>query len=337
MNKRYYILDTLKALSIIFVITTHFAWSRAQRLAFGFPFWIVMAVPIFMFVSGFVNAASMDKHGITTFREAFNAKSVVKKFIRFLVPYLVIAIAELFIHKSLHLKTVMDYVRFFMQGAKGPGGYYVTLMIQFIFVYPAIFLTMKEKPGRGMVFAFVFTFVYELFCAVNKISYTAYTQLIFRYTFVIAFGTFLYLNKKKVNILWYIASFILGVAYIVGHDYLHYESQIITMWQTTSLYGVLYIIPVIALIMHFAGQLRIVPLEWIGKRTYDIFLIQMLYYECFNKLVGQYITNTALHYIVNVAICVGVGALYYLIETPVTNWLCKKSDAIIEKHAKKVA
>ena len=338
MNKqRYYILDTLKALSILFVITTHFAWTRATRLAFGFPFWIVMAVPIFMLFSGFVNAASRDKHGISTFSEAFQAKSVAKKFIRFLVPYLVIAIAELFINKSLRFSSAMEYVRFFMQGAKGPGGYYVTLMIQFIFVVPAIFLIMKKNPGKGMLYAFLFTFFYELFCAVNKISYTAYTQLIFRYTFIIAFGAFMYLNKKKVNILWYIASFVLGAGYIVAHDYFKYESPIITMWQTTSLYGVLFIIPILALIMRFAGQVRIVPLEWIGKRTYDIFLVQMLYYACFNGFMGRLIPNTALHLCVNIAICVGGGVLFYLIETPITNWLCKKSDSLIDRCESKRA
>ena len=330
-NKRYYILDSLKALAIIFVITTHFSISRADRLMLGFPFWIVMAVPIFMFVSGFVNAASMSKKGISTFSDCYSKRAMVGKLVRFLVPFLLIAAAEIFLSDKIVLKSLDDGIRFFFQGAKGPGGYYVMLMVQFMFMCPAIYFVMKKNPKKGIIIAFIFTLLYEIFCSVNNVSYTFYTQLILRYVFIIAFGTFLCLNTEKVSIWWYIASFILGTAYIIAHDYFGYASPVIRMWQTTSLYGVLYLVPVLALIMRFLSQVRIPPLEWIGKRTYSIFLVQMVYYFCFDKQMAQLIPNTFLHYIVNLAICIGGGALYYLlVEKLLTGFIVKQTDRLFE-------
>lgn len=56
-------LDFLKGISIIFIIITHFSWTNLERLSFGFPFWIDMAVPIFMLVSGYTQALSCEKNG----------------------------------------------------------------------------------------------------------------------------------------------------------------------------------------------------------------------------------------------------------------------------------
>lgn len=44
-------LDILKGIAIISIIITHFAWTASQRMNILFPYYINMAVPIFMFVS----------------------------------------------------------------------------------------------------------------------------------------------------------------------------------------------------------------------------------------------------------------------------------------------
>lgn len=59
--KRNKQLDIIKGICIIFVIVTHFAWTTNERLKYGFPFWIDMAVPIFMVITGYVSAASYEK------------------------------------------------------------------------------------------------------------------------------------------------------------------------------------------------------------------------------------------------------------------------------------
>ena len=65
-QKRNHFVDVLKGICIIFVIFTHASWTDEQRVKLLFPFWIDMAVPFFMLVSGYVYTKSFQKNGIET-------------------------------------------------------------------------------------------------------------------------------------------------------------------------------------------------------------------------------------------------------------------------------
>lgn len=87
--KRNYFLDVLKGICIIFVIITHYKWQAAERLQYGFPFWVDMAVPIFMIISGYVYACSFRKNEIENIEKAYELKFIVSKLIRYTVPFAV--------------------------------------------------------------------------------------------------------------------------------------------------------------------------------------------------------------------------------------------------------
>ena len=59
--------DVLKGICIIMVVVTHFSWEEHERLYYLFPFWIDMAVPIFMLISGYVYTISYKRHEINKF------------------------------------------------------------------------------------------------------------------------------------------------------------------------------------------------------------------------------------------------------------------------------
>ncbi len=61
-EERIHSIDFLKGICILFVIITHSNFTDYQRLIFGFPFWIKMAVPIFMIMSGYTMYTSYEKH-----------------------------------------------------------------------------------------------------------------------------------------------------------------------------------------------------------------------------------------------------------------------------------
>ena len=73
LNRNHFI-DVLKGICIIFVIFTHASWTDEQRLKFLFPFWIAMAVPFFMLVSGYVYTKSFQKNSVETLDSAYNKK-----------------------------------------------------------------------------------------------------------------------------------------------------------------------------------------------------------------------------------------------------------------------
>lgn len=64
-------LDWLKAFAIIMVLITHTLQSLniySDALIIGRPFWIDMAVPIFMIISGFTFSMSAEKNNISSWK-----------------------------------------------------------------------------------------------------------------------------------------------------------------------------------------------------------------------------------------------------------------------------
>ena len=63
-SNRNHFIDLLKGICIVFVIVTHFNWSDDEKLTYYFPYWLNMAVPLFMIISGYVYAFSYRKNKI---------------------------------------------------------------------------------------------------------------------------------------------------------------------------------------------------------------------------------------------------------------------------------
>lgn len=95
-DRHFRLIDFLKGSCILFVILTHYAWSDAERLSYLFPFWIDMAVPVFMVISGFVGAKSFHRRGIDTFEKAYKAQTLCDRFIRYTVPLFLLISGHLF-------------------------------------------------------------------------------------------------------------------------------------------------------------------------------------------------------------------------------------------------
>ena len=90
---RAYMLDSLKGLAILFVIITHLGWEEADRLRPGLSFWVEMAVPIFMLITGYLHAASYHRAGGIT-RYALK-KQINRSLIKYTVPFALVYVLEL--------------------------------------------------------------------------------------------------------------------------------------------------------------------------------------------------------------------------------------------------
>ena len=140
-EERNHTVDVLKGICIIFVIITHCSFSDSQRLWLLFPFWIDMAVPIFMFLSGYLWTLSYKKHKLNDLKSCYNRKLITKKLVRFILPFLIVFLIEeillIFLHKSFDIKS---FLLNFLCGGLGPGSYYTQLMIQLIILLPLIYI-----------------------------------------------------------------------------------------------------------------------------------------------------------------------------------------------------
>ncbi len=312
------LLDTLKGISIIFVIITHYPFSELARKKLLFPFWIDMAVPMFMLISGFLYAASYERSCIQNLKSAYQFKFLLKKIIRFTVPFLFAYFLEMAVKIFIHDFSFKNAIAMFFYGGEGPGSYYYPIMIQFLFVFPVIFFMIKENPKKGLFLCLLANFIFEFLKTVYLMNPECYRLLIFRYIFLISFGCYAYFSKEKILLRKLIASLVIGILYIIIVRYTGYKRMIINEWEGTSFLAAFYIIPIFYLMLKHAANLTIPIVSFFGKVSFNIFLVQMVWYAYGAGTIYSLMESRFLELLVNIVVCLAAGTVFSLIEGKVT-------------------
>ncbi len=328
-NTRYHSIDFIKGIAILFVVFTHYQWTDEQRLKLLFQFWISMAVPAFMIISGFVYSKSYSKHKINTFEKAYSVKGILNKYLRYTLPFAVTFIIEeiLFALTGRNVG-IRQFVHDFLIGGVGKGNYYYPIMIQFIFWFPILYFIIKKYDYKGLLICFAINGVYELAQKLYDMSGYTYRLLLFRYTFLIAFGIYLAIGKTKIKKSVYAIGAIISIAYIIVFCYLGVTPLITIHRSGTCFLACLFFCPIAALLIN--SNIHFAPIELLGKASYNIFLTQMVYYV-YAGFMYQRVPMKPLQILINLLVCCVVGVIFYNIETPITKFLIEKASAVIEK------
>lgn len=328
-KERNHFLDVLKGIAILWIIITHYQWSNEERVLYGFPYWIDMAVTIFMVISGYLYAKSFESKGIDTFEKAYGLKSIVEKILRFTIPFLVAFIIEV-VYVQFFMPGTYDFGLVFLQGGLGPGSYYYPVMIQFIFLFPIIYFIVKKYLFKGLLICLGMNAIYEVLHWAYGMNEGCYRLLALRYIFVIAFGVFLNYKKgctegeKKHYKAFLIVSFFIGVLFIYLTCYTAYQPKIIIHWTRVSFIGSMYFIPILDWLMTKC-HIKCKPLEILGQASFNIFLTQMVFYWCGVPIVYSHISNKILQILACTIICAVGGVVFYWIEQPITKRIIKES------------
>ena len=322
LNGRYRSVDFVKGICIVFILITHYMWSDSERLKLLFPFYIDMAVPIFMIISGYVHAKSFTKKNIATIGEAYTLKNTIGKIIRYTVPFVLAFVFEEVAYSAIGVVSHKPFqmLLIFLGGGFGPGSYYFPIMIQFVFWFPIIFFIIKKYDFTGLIICGAINVTYEILKLAYGMNEGCYRVLIFRYTLLIAYG--IYLTKgnsrrKRISIICEV----IGITYIVLVNYFGIKPVITEFWSGTSVIACLYIIPISSFLIFNKAHSRLV--EFIGKASYDIYLVQMVYYVgagAMYKVVG----NRVLQLLINILVCLVAGMVFYIIESSITKALNTK-------------
>lgn len=323
--------DVMKGILIIFVLLLHSSLNGAARLTLGFPFWANMAVPAFLLLSGYVCALSFQKKNITTLRAAYAPKGLFRRLIRFLVPFTIAYFLEWIVFRifKVYLVNIVTYglrAAFvdYILGGKGQGSYYFPIMVQFVFLFPCLYLAIRKWKMGGLAGAFLVNALYELVKNLTGMSDYSYRFLIFRYLFVIAAGVYVaFFQPKRPGIKFLLAaSLAAGLGFIILFSYTSYQPRLVTMWTTTSFPTGLYVFAVFGFLLpRIKGGCK--PLEITGKASFNIFLIQMIYYNFADRILPLLGGSDLLFILVSVINCVAVGILFYLGEHKLTETILK--------------
>ena len=65
------IIDLLKGICILLICFTHYAWESAERKRLLFSWWVDMAVPVFMVLSGYVYEKSLIRNNAVSLSQLY--------------------------------------------------------------------------------------------------------------------------------------------------------------------------------------------------------------------------------------------------------------------------
>ena len=314
-------LDIYKGICILFVVITHYDWTDFQRRIFLFYFWITMAVPIFMVITGYVSALSFQTRSINL-KTIYSPREIICKWIRFIVPFIPIfitlSITRIFLYGQKF--TFIEYAKQFIKGGYGPGSYYFPVMLQVVIIFPVIWYIIKKFTTKGLIGCFIINVLYEGFKTLIDMDPSLYRLCSLRYFFILAYGCYLYViqhEKRAERELWYDIVGRLGAAYIIIFVYTEAVPIITNQWTWTSVFAVLFLVPIMMRLMR-PNRLHNRILELLGKASYNICLMQMLYYWGFADIIYNYVPNIIIRLIINIMICCILGVIFYKIESPIT-------------------
>lgn len=319
-------IDYLKAIAVVLVILTHLL-TIDQRLSIGGPYWITMAVPIFMIISGFTYYMSAEKSNIRNLREYFDRKILIPKLSRILVPYMFIIVIEIllviiipvkFPNIGISIKPTQNYLILFLRGGRGAGSYYIPMMLQLIFLFPFMLILFKKSPYKSVSLFFIIHLSFDIISNFLPIPKGAYRLLIFRYLVFIVMGMILYYNHSKIKrkkLIIFFSS--ISVTYIYITNYYVYIPKAFTKWTRTSLPTVFWAFLLVYLGMKYLEienkNILTNMASTIGKASYHIFLVQKLFFRFgINKVYKD--INIVIKSLLAIILCCSIGIAFYYFE-----------------------
>lgn len=323
-KKHIYLIDYLKAIGIVMVIITHYEWE--DKTTPFFTWVIAMAVPIFMLLMSYNFSMSFERKTHGRFLELYQWKTVMPRIVRFTVPFVMIFVLEMILERlEGQAYSLKNMVVCFIEGGIGPGSYYYPILIQLLFLFPIIYLLVKHASWLGVAAVALLNFAYEYYVRYSEMELDTYRLLAPRYLMFLAMGCYLYFHfkdeKKYPLSAWsLLPGFVVGFSFIVWVYQLENqpELELFRFWTRTSMLTAFYIFPIIYLLFHYLKNKKIpgkagVFLSEIGKASYHIFLVQMVYFEFFDDILFP--MHPAIPVTMgNVVVCVAVGYGFYLLE-----------------------
>lgn len=208
----------------------------------------------------------------------------------------------------------------------GPGNYYISILIQYTILAPLLYYFYKKNRVISIIGSFIVNFVGEVLINYIVQDNFIYSACLVRYLFLIYLGFYLYdtiiqnnfeISSRKVKF-FLIVGFILSLLYLIMDKY--WKIPIFNQrWSKQLFLGNFYQIGLVYLMMRYLPE-KVGKLDRIGKASYHIFLVQILYFICnpIEKNLSQDVmsgtTRNILLAVLNIGICILIGLLFEKIE-----------------------
>lgn len=304
-------IDLLKGLAIISVLFLHMTPLGMRRSVFAL-FHIWQAVPVFVILMGLNGALAFRKKGAATLGELYNFKYLGSRLKRIGIPYLAIlmgALALAFIANSLGHAIKVKLSVWTLLGVLptgGPGAYFVPIVFQFVLVFGLLFRLYLYDPKVMLLTAFVLNLGYELaapYVPLFSSDLLLYSASVFRYIFAIGLGLWIVDNHDSPparNLL--LLGIALSTLYLAASFMFSYQFPWFRPERgTQNLLAVFWPLLLVMAGLKYLPAQTVSPgvnaLASIGRASYHIFLIQILFFRHLKPMVlVEKISADGLHF-----------------------------------------
>ncbi|GHA59022.1 acyltransferase family protein [Pontibacter akesuensis] len=319
--KHFQQIDVIKGLAILMVLLLH-SLSRQELLQSYAVYHIWQAVPLFMVVMG-LNAGLSIQRKEQHLNLLYTREYFTKKATRILTPFMLIFALSIlvgFLWQWLTNEAVLAFSWYTLVGVlpvTGKGNYFITLLLQSIFLLPIIGYAFRKKPVLTSITLVVLEVLFQLLATqvayFDKENYL-YDAAFPRYFSAIAFGLWLAYSpgaKKQwpfalpLVILGVIAAGFLWLVVYQGLKVDFLRPEWFTQHLLTFGYAAFWVWLGLRLLPSSSNVIFLKLLATLGKASYHIFLVQVLYFGLLEESpVWQ-----------NLGICLLLGYLFYMLES----------------------
>lgn len=301
------------------------SWNSQILLLIGAPFTIWQAVPVFIIIAGYTNTRSYLRNGVLKLHKCYEFSILFHRFKRILRPFIYIFVAEIILLSYLSGRNfdVKGIIFLFLEGGVGPGSYFVPIIIQHLLILPILYYLALRNPNYMLIISFALSLAFEIVLIMLGVPEWLYRLLYVRYVFVGALGVYMATSKQQSRSWLIIGSFI-SFVYIFLVNYYDFQFWFIyPAWGSQHTPSYIW-----TLILVIAG-LKFLPSDFseknilgeLGKSSWHIFLLQMLYFCGPGQVVRTVIfgvNNIVFCYILyaltNLVLCLCGGYLFYYLD-----------------------
>jgi len=291
-------------------------------------------VPVFIVLMGHNFGMSYTRKKYVSLRQIYSVNEFVRRFKRLLVPFAIAFISSIIIGIIVLLLTgnwVLYFGPYLLTGflpINGPGNYFLSIIFEFLIIFPLMYIAYHQHPKLLIGSSLLCALIFELL----RPSSGIYSISIIRFLPLIALGLWISTDHNlfaKRN-LWLLPLGIFSGFYIILVNQFEYQFTVlgINFFQMTKsqnlfacFYTVLLVLVGIQVLQKSDRWPCIGIVALIGKASYHIFLVQIIYfgvnkyfYTHYHSIRDIFTIDNVEIILINLIICIIVGIIFYKLQ-----------------------
>lgn len=295
--------DFVKGIAISFVILLH-TIDRELLLSIHHIYHIGQAVPLFILVTFVLSFASLSKRTGSEIQYWYSLQRWNNMIRKIWLPYAILQ--ALFVVMLFAINEPQRLFSLVKSGGMGPGSYYPWVYLQFWLIMPFLYHIIKYKNAvyLGGAILLAINEIIQLGCTYLDVSHDFYRMFAGRYLFL-AFWGYCFM-KKRISKYAYVLFAVIGIIYYLSLGKINYVPWLYSSWMSQQLPAYFYTIVLMKLIIELYDKIKGTKfaqlIVTLGKYSWHVFLLQMLFVVVTNVRMFSFIQSELMKQVIYVII-----------------------------------